>query len=98
VPTGIDVRDALDMLIVIADQLASGTGNEVVTRDTIFEKALYQASCKAAMKAGIADNDTNNAWIVERLFQIPDIKYCPHGRPCTFELSENELEKRFNRT
>ncbi len=98
VPTGIDVRDALDMLIVIADQLASGTGNEVVTRDSVFEKALYQASCKAAMKAGIADNDTNNAWIVERLFQIPDIKYCPHGRPCTFELSENELEKRFNRT
>lgn len=98
VPTGIDVRDALDMLIVIADQLASGTGNEVVTRDSVFEKALYQASCKAAMKAGIADNDTNNAWIVERLFQIPDIKYCPHGRPCTFELSEGELEKRFNRT
>lgn len=98
VPSIIDARDAMDMLIVIADQLTSGTGNEVVTRDIVFEKALYQASCKAAMKAGIEDNDTNNAWIVERLFQIPDIKYCPHGRPCTFELSESELEKRFNRT
>ncbi len=98
VPSIIDVSDAKDMLIVIADQLASGTGNEVVTRDIVFEKALYQASCKAAMKAGIEDNDTNNAWIVERLFQIPDIKYCPHGRPCTFELSESELERRFNRT
>lgn len=98
VPSVIAVSDARDMLITIAGQLASGTGSESVTRDIIFEKALYQASCKAAMKAGIVDNETNTKWIVERLFEIPDIKYCPHGRPCTFELSEGELERRFKRT
>ncbi len=98
IPSIIESADARDMIIVIAGQLASGTGNGRLTRDIIFEKALYQASCKAAMKAGIYDNDSNTAWIVERLLQIPDIKYCPHGRPCTFELSANELEKRFKRT
>ncbi len=98
VPSIIAVRDARDMLITIAGQLASGTGSESVTRDIIFEKALYQASCKAAMKAGIVDNDANTRYLVDRLFEIPDIKYCPHGRPCTFELSESELEKRFKRT
>ncbi len=98
VPSVIAARDARDMLITIAGQLASGTGSESVTGDMIFEKALYQASCKAAMKAGIADNDTNTRYLVDRLFEIPDIKYCPHGRPCTFELSEGELERRFKRT
>lgn len=98
IPSVIKASDAKDMLITIGGQLATGTGSERVTRDIIFEKALYQASCKAAMKAGIVDNDVNTAWIVDRLFGIPDIKYCPHGRPCTFELSEGELEKRFKRT
>ncbi len=98
IPSIISASDVGDMLVTIAGQIASGTGNESVTRDIIFEKALYQASCKAAMKAGIVDNDTNTAWIVDRLFEIPDIKYCPHGRPCTFELSEGELERRFKRT
>lgn len=98
IPSIISASDVSDMLVTIAGQIASGTGNESVTRDIIFEKALYQASCKAAMKAGIVDNATNTAWIVDRLFEIPDIKYCPHGRPCTFELSEGELERRFKRT
>ncbi len=98
IPSIISASDVSDMLVTIAGQIASGTGNESVTRDIIFEKALYQASCKAAMKAGIVDNFANTAWIVDRLFEIPDIKYCPHGRPCTFELSEGELERRFKRT
>jgi len=94
----ISPSDAKDMIVTIAGQIASGTGSESVTRNITFEKALYQASCKAAMKAGIVDNDANTKFIVDRLFEIPDIKYCPHGRPCTFELSELELEKRFKRT
>ena len=98
IPSVIAVNDARDMLVTIAGQLASGTGNESVTKDILFEKALYQASCKAAMKAGIYDNESNTRWIVDRLFEIPDIKYCPHGRPCTFELSASELERRFKRT
>ena len=98
IPTVISPSDAKDMIVTIAGQIASGTGSESVTRNITFEKALYQASCKAAMKAGIVDNDANTKFIVDRLFEIPDIKYCPHGRPCTFELSELELEKRFKRT
>ncbi len=98
IPSIISLSDARDVLVTIAGQIASGTGMEGTTRNIAFEKALYQASCKAAMKAGVYDNEANTRFIVDRLFEIPDIKYCPHGRPCTFELSEGELEKRFKRT
>lgn len=98
IPSIISLSDARDMIVTVAGQIASGTGSESVAKNIAFEKALYQASCKAAMKAGVVDNEANTRFIVERLFEIPDIKYCPHGRPCAFELSESELEKRFKRT
>ncbi len=98
IPSLVDIEEARDLLVTALGQLASGTGRGDVTAATVFERALYQASCKAAMKAGIVDNETNTRWIVDRLFEIPDIKYCPHGRPCTFELTASELEKRFKRT
>lgn len=98
IPSIVDPSQAKDLFVTVTGQLASGTGSGDVAVSAEFEKALYQASCKAAMKAGIADNETNTSWLVERLFDIPDIKYCPHGRPCTFELSESELERRFKRT
>jgi DNA mismatch repair protein MutL len=98
IPSIISLSDARDMIVTIAGQIASGTGSESVAKNIAFEKALYQASCKAAMKAGVIDNEANTRFIVDRLFEIPDIKYCPHGRPCAFELSESELEKRFKRT
>ena len=35
------------------NRIKDGLGNAKLTRDILFEKALYQASCKAAIKAGI---------------------------------------------
>lgn len=98
IPAGIDAAAVPDMITVIADRLKNATGNAKLTRDIAFEKALYQASCKAAIKAGIDYPEQHLQWIVDRLVEIPDITVCPHGRPVAMQLSKKSLDRQFERT
>jgi DNA mismatch repair protein MutL len=97
IPEGISTDAVSDMLIVMAERIKSGTGSVGITRDIIFEKALYQASCKAAIKAGREYAPEHVKWIVDKLMQIPDITFCPHGRPVAMEMSHKLLDKQFER-
>ena len=97
IPSMLDAASAKDMLISIAGNLINGTGNIDVTKESYFEKALYQASCKAATKAGWTDSEPRIRWIVESVLSNPDIRYCPHGRPIAVEVTKNEIEKIFKR-
>ena len=98
IPEGIATGAASDMMTEIADRLLSGTGNAGLTRDIVFEKALYQASCKAAIKAGREYPEGNETALVAELMKIPDITFCPHGRPVAMELSKKTLDRQFKRT
>lgn len=98
IPSGISQDAVADMLAVIADRIKNGTGNVGVTRNIIFEKALYQASCKAAIKAGREYSEEDNRWIVSRLMELPDITVCPHGRPVAMEMSKRNMDRQFERT
>ncbi len=97
-PVGIEQGAVADMFAVIADRIKNGTGNISVTRNILFEKALYQASCKAAIKAGREYTDADNQWIIDQLKAIPDITVCPHGRPVAMELSKKNIDRQFERT
>ena len=98
IPEGIGTDAISDMLVVIAERIKSGTGSAGITRDIIFEKALYQASCKAAIKAGREYVSEHIEWIVDKLMSLPDITVCPHGRPVAMELSKKNLDRQFERT
>ncbi len=98
IPEGIGTDAVADMLVVIAGRIKSGTGSAGLTRDIVFEKALYQASCKAAIKAGREYSEEHIKWIVAKLMDIPDITVCPHGRPVAMELSKKALDRQFERT
>ena len=96
-PVGIEQEAAEDMFTVIADRVKSGTGSVNITRNIVFEKALYQASCKAAIKAGREYPAEHQKWVVEKLMEIPDITVCPHGRPVAMELTKRKIDHQFNR-
>ncbi len=98
IPEGIGTDAVSDMLVVMAERLKNGTGSAGLTRDIIFEKALYQASCKAAIKAGREYSPEHIKWIVSKLMELPDITVCPHGRPVAMELSKKNLDRQFERT
>lgn len=97
IPAQLSVGEASDMFCEMLARLTESTASIDSMRASYFEKALYQASCKAAMKAGRSDDIAHQKWLVERILAIPDIKYCPHGRPVLFELTKNNIEKYFKR-
>lgn len=98
IPTELASCDVQDTISTMINRIKDGQGNAKLTRDILFEKALYQASCKAAIKAGREYVEAHTDWIVEQLMKIPDITFCPHGRPVAMELSKRNLDNQFERT
>lgn len=96
-PSALDTAQAKDMFTVLAAQLADGTGDVGTSRERTYERALYQASCKAAVKGGREDLPENIRWIAEQVLTRSEIRYCPHGRPVAFEMTKSQFEKRFER-
>ena len=97
IPSGIEAGAVPDMLAAIAEQLKSGVDTAKLTRDILFEKALYQASCKAAIKAGREYPEEHIGWLVDKLMEIPDITFCPHGRPVAMEMKKRNIDHQFER-
>ena len=98
IPNGIKTDAVFDMISAMADRLKSGTGSASLTRDIVFEKALYQAACKASIKGGREYPPEYIEWLVGELMKIPDITVCPHGRPVAMELSKKNIDRQFLRT
>ena len=97
IPGGVDAGAVGDMLATMADRLKNGTGSAELTRDIIFEKALYQAACKASIKGGREYPPEYVEWLISEMMKIPDITVCPHGRPVAMEISRKNLERQFGR-
>ncbi len=98
IPEGVDSAAVPAMLESMAGRILDATGSVKLTRDILFEKALYQAACKAAIKAGRAYADGHIKWLVAKLMELPDITFCPHGRPVALELTHRTLDNQFDRT
>ena len=97
IPEGVEPNAVADMLGTMAGRILDNTGSVKLTRDIIFEKALYQAACKAAIKAGRIYAEGHIEWLVKKLMEIPDVTFCPHGRPVAMELSKHTLDRQFDR-
>ncbi len=97
IPSEIEVSAGQDAFLELLDRLSRGEGDGIKTRYEVFEKALYQASCKAAIKAGRIYEKDHIKWIVDKVLTFDNIKYCPHGRPVAFEITRHFLEKEFER-
>lgn len=98
IPGGVEHAAAADMFTEILARLSDGGEGAELSRNGIFERALYQASCKAAVKAGYSDDMSHIKWICEQVLSNPKIRYCPHGRPVAFEMTKRDIEHRFKRS
>ncbi len=97
IPSGLSNDEAQTFFVTVTGQLASGTGSLEVSRQNFYEQALYQASCKAAIKAGRVYSPEHIEWVCRQVLGNPAIRFCPHGRPVAFELSQGDIEHRFKR-
>ena len=97
IPSEIEISGATDAFSTLVSRLVGKEGYAEKTRYEFFEKALYQASCKAAIKAGRIYDKEHVKWICDKVLTLDNIKYCPHGRPIAFEITKHFLEKQFER-
>ncbi len=95
VPAEIDTESAGETFVYLAGQIARAGGKAI---GDIFDRALYTAACKAAVKAGTKTSKLSSTMIADILFSDEAVLYCPHGRPVILEFSKSKLDKMFSRT
>ena len=96
IPGGLEIPAAEELFRELLSRLTEGSGGDIV-RNEAFEKALYHTACRAAMKAGRRDKREDMEYIVRKLLSVPNIRYCPHGRPVIMELTRGRLDSNFKR-
>lgn len=95
IPTGLEASTASEVFVYLAGQIAGAGGKAI---GDIFDRALYTAACKAAVKAGTYTSKLSSAIIADTLFSNEAVLYCPHGRPVIIEFTKEKLDKLFSRT
>lgn len=71
--------------------------NKKVDVITFRDAIAKQISCKASIKANHALSQMEIAALLEGLNQCKNPYTCPHGRPTVIKITEQELEKMFER-
>ena len=93
-PSILDGEDIADLMTETAGKLLEGKTDITPEKmDWIF----HSASCRAAIKAGDATSPYERERFVKKLLSMPDIRYCPHGRPVMIKMTKYEIEKQFGR-
>jgi len=94
-PEHINKEDLSDVFTAMAAKLMEGNDRAA---GNLFDRALFSAACKAAVKAGQRSSVFHDEYIADKIFSSEAILYCPHGRPVITELSKEKLYKMFKRT
>ena len=69
-------------------------------QEVMFEKLdwiFHSVACRSAIKAGNFTSRLEMERFAKQILSMPDIRYCPHGRPVLIEMTQRELEKNFGR-
>ncbi len=93
-PTELSDADVSAIVAEIADKLAKNTSDpEPEKLDWLY----HSTACRAAIKAGDNISLFEMEDLVKKVFADEDVRYCPHGRPVMFSMSEYEIKKLFGR-
>ena len=62
-----------------------------------LEWLYHSTACRAAIKAGDNISHLEMEDLVKKVLSDDEVRYCPHGRPVLFSMSEYEIKKLFGR-
>lgn len=110
---GFDVEDFGNGCVIVREcpmEITRDDVEEIITeiagrfvekkQDVSFEKLdwlFHSVACRSAIKAGNFTSRFEMERFAKQLLSMPDIRYCPHGRPVLVEMTKRELEKNFGR-
>lgn len=93
-PSILDGEDVEDLILETVQKLSDGKTDIMPEQmDWIF----HSTSCRAAVKAGDYTSPYERDLFVKKLLSMPEIRYCPHGRPVMIKISKYDIEKQFGR-
>ncbi len=93
VPMGISASEIAPLLTELCEDLRMGKKTGSLG---IKDEILASIACRAAIKAGKQSDAREHLPLIERVMS-GEVKYCPHGRPVTMELSKRTLDRNFKR-
>lgn len=97
IPLSLVGTDIPGFITSLASSLCETGKGRVTVRSTAYERALFTAACKAAMKGGQKTSEMLDTQIAERVLTDKDVRFCPHGRPVAYEIKKSSLENQFGR-
>lgn len=83
------LRSVIEIMIVDGDQ---------VDKRDLLDELMHMMSCKGAVKAGDSLTPDEIESLLEWRALCQDSHHCPHGRPTSLVFTQDELDKRFQRT
>jgi DNA mismatch repair protein MutL len=93
-PSIIDNSKAEELVSLVAETLIKGGSLDGLY---MFDTFMHSIACRAAVKAGDQSVTGDIKRLAEQVFDNPDLRYCPHGRPILITITKRELEKKFKR-
>ena len=94
IPRLVDGDSVKDLMLEIAQKLLEHKTDILPDKiDWIY----HSASCRGAVKAGDYTSRQEQEMFVKKLLSMPNIRFCPHGRPVFIKMSKYDIEKQFGR-
>ena len=94
IPSLVDNDDVKDLMLEIAQKLLDHKTDIIPDKiDWIY----HSASCRGAVKAGDYTSRQEQEMFIKKLLSMPNIRFCPHGRPVFIKMSKYDIEKQFGR-
>ena len=94
IPSLVDGDSVKDLMLEIAQKLLEHKKDILPDKiDWIY----HSASCRGAVKAGDYTSRQEQEMFVKKLLSMPNIRFCPHGRPVFIKMSKYDIEKQFGR-
>lgn len=93
-PSILDGEDIQDLVCETAAKLLDG---KIDITPEQMDWIFHSTSCRAAVKAGDYTSPYERELFVKKLLSMPNIRYCPHGRPVMIKMSKYDIEKQFGR-
>lgn len=94
IPMELDKENVKELIEEIAGRL---TEKFTDFSPEFLDWLYHSVACRAAIKGGNKSSATELSALADIVLNDNKIRYCPHGRPVTAEMSLYEFKKRFSR-
>lgn len=93
-PQMLDKVPPAEIVECIAKIVSRGNTN---AEGELFDDMLHTVACKASIRGNEDTNILELQVLAQEVFNNPDIRYCPHGRPVMTQISRKQIERYFGR-